>query len=605
MASLCETRSLVQEMLNQCVLAELDYPTTFHYFDDKVLTLEQQYADLVSLFQRNEVYVSRVSNMEGAWQFTPYDISVIRDSIVILNNMLWKIANGTAVPEADFSKAKLVECGLKYSSVYGQADTSGKTGYYGIILDHATINNGESDGCPRYNFVLPRDYSDAVKVIGDNDPDKQCLYVNVEAVAYPTVRPTSDSSKDGWRLVLPVYREYTFTELTTPILPVDKTLPDGTVVKQASIDVYYDKIYGGEATITFDEGALIPVADVKSEGVISWETCGKGWYYWSTTKGNYVVNKASYDGLVAVMHSDPIGWGYFYGYIAEDIHIVSIVDNDPKTPVVITGLPAPQFYEVTTFTTPNTYYYFDSKLYQPIEDSFTFYDNGRDYWYYDADKEAYVSLNITNEAEYQLYRAKYGTLYVSPTDGYIPVKTGESYVETAEEFAQYLAKYGKLYCRYWQLFLHTYDPTYDVYEHFKESTSVDSALYMTKFWRGRFSKHQDPWTKDLNGSRVLDYIGTYKWDKVLPDYVKSFYDVAQHFNDADKTLISHELLFKHIPVTLPTDDGTAEAKSKRALACKLLFQLGNIWAVRHELIRVFYGQLLGLIEEGNGGIKLK
>lgn len=599
MASICETRSLVQEMLNQCVLAELDYPTTFHYFDDKVLTLEQQYADLVSLFKRNEAYINRVSSMEGAWQFTPYDISVIRDAIVILNNLLWKIANGTAVPDTDFSKAKLIECGLKYSSVYGQADTS-TTGYYGIILDHTTINNDGGDACPRYNFVVPVDEMYVSKMVEENNPDKQCLYINTDAVSYPS---TAYSSTDGWKIITAKNWDIVGSNITKPIVPKDTKLPDGTVVKRATFDIYTKKFGGTTATITFDEGSITPVIDSRTTD-ITWANCGFGWYKFKGGMGFRLNTEDNYNKYTRAF-GQPIEWSMGYGYIAKDLHIVSIVDNAPEAPVVITGLPAPQFYEVKSFAGANTYYYYDSDMYQPVTDSFTFYDNGRDYWYYDTENETYVSLNITNDSEYQLYRAKYGQLYVSPTEGYIPVKTGESYVETAEEFAQYLSKYGKLYCRYWQLFLHTYDPTYDVYEHFKESTSVDNALYMTKFWRGRFSKHQDPWTKDLSNSRVLDYIGTYKWDKVLSDYVSSFYDVTQHFNDPDKTLISHELLFKHIPVNLPDDDGTTEAKSKRALIYKLLFQLGNIWAVRHELIRVFYGQLLGLIEEGNGGIKLK
>lgn len=599
MASLCETRSLVQEMLNQCVLAELDYPTTFHYFDDKVLALEKQYDELVSLFKRNEVYVKRVSNLEGAWQFTPYDISVIRDSIVILNNMLWQIANGATVSDADFSKAKLVECGLKYSSVYGQADAN-KTGYYSIILDHATINNGEVDSCPRYSFVVPVDEMYVSKMAETDNPAKQCLYINIDATRYPS---TAYASGDGWKILTAKNWDIVGGKLTDPIVPKDVELSDGTVVKRATFEVFTTEWGGSTATITFDEGSITPVVDSRTTD-ISWDNCGFGWYEFKGGAGFRLNSESSYN-MFTRIYGQPIKWSMGYGYAAKDLHIVSIVDNAPTAPVVITGLPAPQFYEVTAFDKAATYYYYDSDKYQPVADSFAFYDNGREYWYYDSVKDEYVPLRITNDAEYQLNCAKYGKLYVSPTEGYIPVKMGDTYVESPEEFTQYLAKYGKLYRRYFQLFVHTYDPTYDVYEHFKESTSVDSALYMTKFWRGRFSRHQDPWTKDLSGSRVLDYIGTFKWDKVLDDYVTSFYDVAQHFNDPGKTLISHELLFRHIPMTLPADDGTPETKARRSHICKLLFQLGNIWAVRHELIRVFYGQLLGLIEEGNGGIKLK
>lgn len=585
--STCSTKALVQSMLNQCILAEMDYKTTFAYFDRQIQEIQHSYKEIIDYFNRNAGFVSKVSPIEGAWQFTPYDITVIQNAIVVLNKMLLDIANGNIVPLNAFDNPKLLECGLKRTSVYGKADTT-HTGYYSIILDNMPNH--------KVSFVVPVDHTYIDKVIEPNNPNKQCLYINVDATDYPA--SVTDVTNSGWKVATAKDWDIIGQDKTESIVPETIHLANGDVIKRATFDICTRVWNKTTATITFDEGTVTPIIVEKTED-ITWENCGWGWYYWNNGATGMRLNSKSAFDTFCNAYGQPEKFKTGYGYLAENLHIVSIVDNNPEHESTITGLPVPQFYEVKEWLKPNTYYYFDDEKYQPIPDSFKFYDNGRMYWYLDEKTKQYVRLNIGNDEEYKFYLGKYGKLYVSPTEGYIPVKQGETYVNSQEEFNEYLSKYGKLYCRYWQLFLHTYDPTYDVYEHVKESSSIKDALYLYKFWRGRFSRHQNAWSTDLSSSRVLNYISAYKWDKLLDNYIDSFKDVVSYFGDADKTPITHESLFRHIPIKQSDDETEFDKQSM------LLFQLGNIWAVRHELIRVFYAQLRIILEEGNRGVKLK
>ena len=572
----CSTRALVQSMLDQCILAELDYPTTRDYIDGKItewLPTHIEYADRLT---RNAFLADTVSGQEGAWQFTPYDISVIHDSIVILNKMLLKITKGQVVPDAWFDNPKLKECGLDYKSIYGSAYWY-KTGYFSVVYEQTgtmhvstldTVNGtlygnfqkpststlptletkviGASDiangtlvddisSTGPLNFIIAPTLTKGESV-STTDPDLQYLYVCYNDTGYPA---DINSPNDGWYQGIATYD------------------PRITSVK-----------YGSYAIVCW--GVSMVFGRLQAEILLDKEPVP----VYSETNPHLILY-----------------------YKCTDTRIIGVIDrasegaSRPKDFVKISGMfNCPTFQEVKSFAGARTYYYYDDAQYQPTPDTFMFYDNGRRYWYKDSNGK-YVELELSSQEAYAAARSKYGTVYVSPTEGYMSVKSGLDYVTSQEEFDKYLSRYGRLYARDWQLFLHTYDPTYDVYEEFKKSQSISKLLYPTKFWRGRFGSKIDPRITDLESRRELAYISKYNWAAELPDYIKKFDKVVRYLDDGN-TSVSHDALFAHIRY--------ADSSSYR-----LLCQLGNIWAVRHELIKVYNHQLEHLLQEGNHGRELK
>ena len=126
-----------------------------------------------------------------------------------------------------------------------------------------------------------------------------------------------------------------------------------------------------------------------------------------------------------------------------------------------------------------------------------------------------------------------------------------------------------------------YDPDFSWIEFIIKETSLDYDLSLNRMWRGWWGTGIGCWSADLESLLVTDTLGNHGWDKSTYQLTSDLLLRILRW-DLDNKVNIDELF------TLMIDRDQAKA----------LFQIANLWAVRHELIRLITTQIYKIYKKG-------
>ena len=124
--------------------------------------------------------------------------------------------------------------------------------------------------------------------------------------------------------------------------------------------------------------------------------------------------------------------------------------------------------------------------------------------------------------------------------------------------------------------LFTYDANYDWEKDVSLNKSITSNLHIRKLTKGWFGSGKSGWSRDINSLPYIQTLDEHDWAKTYPKYVKTYESLV-------KDIDVHELL------ALVNGDSSK---------FYLLFTIANLYAIRHELLSIFFRALNEIRKKG-------
>lgn len=130
--------------------------------------------------------------------------------------------------------------------------------------------------------------------------------------------------------------------------------------------------------------------------------------------------------------------------------------------------------------------------------------------------------------------------------------------------------------------LFKYDPNYTWYDQYIHNKTIHNELNPKKLWWGRWGHGKAAaWTSEVDDLMYKKSLRESGWDKASYGLAGNAILYLERYN-LDNKIIADEIL------TLFTDPIQARA----------MFQVGNIWACRHEIVRLLCTQLMKIHQKG-------
>ena len=583
------TRNLESELILLGHLSETEFDATRSELKQRISVLQAQYEQYAKdLTDRLEFIKNEIEPSARATVFVKSDMQLLMDALSAINVMLFNIrVTGIHLPDSSFDNPALKKVGLKYTSVYG--DTS-ESAYAQLRGKHEVFTDPDKI-LEKLHFAVK--YSDYALPYVDDSYTRDCLYVyhdNDDHKYYPLA---IDYSQPLNRLfhVIPV-------DAMDTLHPVNAYDPANTNF------VYYFKV-----------GEEYRSADIRTvhEPYIPSE----GFMFLTRTYGQlYQTDKFYTIRVHACMPTGTIFDDGKYEYV-EKIVEMSFVDNTVVGHLAIGS----EADEMDPETNEGFAEFEHQGRYIPIY-SDTFYAK-----YVRKEGNTFVDISdeVTDDESLNTARSKYGTVYirVPKFGGGLNVKLSRASQIIFNELDFDNPEIDNIKClccgnqhvgHVWTDPDHTwldivcsecgnhdatfmdipsvlytnrihpyafYDPDFSWIEFIIKETSLDYDLSLNRLWRGWWGTGIGCWSADLESLLVTDTLGNHGWDKSTYQLTSDLLLRILRW-DLDNKVNIDELF------TLMIDRDQAKA----------LFQIANLWAVRHELIRLITTQIYKIYKKG-------
>lgn len=582
------TRNLENELILLGHLAETEFEATRAELKQRLSLLQSQYEQYAKdLTARLEFIKNEIEPLARATVFCREDMQLVLNALTAVNSMLFTIGRtGIHLQDSAFGNDALKKVGLKYTSVYG--DTSEEAyaklrGKYETftdpkkILDKVHFAIKYSDYAPPY--VADKYVRDCLRLYYDDGTNEyQTLAIDFDKSLQEqfefhfeddmsTIHPVDlyDPDNDNYFYYFKVNGEYRKADIRTvkePYIP-----PEGFKFLTRT----YGQLYQTNNYCTVTVHALRP-SGIREDGRYAYKNVDVVFGYTATSERDYhvsvgtertdSVDPETNEGYVEFPHLGryiPLHSAAAYVYQRDDGHYVDItgeVYNDATLDA------ARNTYGTVYIRVPHFCGAYDVCVPQASQVIF----NGLDFG--NPAKDHIKCLVCGNEDVHRVW--------LDPDHTWLDV--------VCDNCGNHDASLMDIPAIMYTNRIHPYafyDPDFSWIEFIVKETSLDHDLSLNRLWRGWWGTGIGCWSSDLESLLKADTLGNHGWDKATYQLTSELLFRILRWNLDWK--VDVDMLFNLI---IDTDQA------------KALFQIANLWAVRHELIRLLTAQIYKIYKKG-------